>query len=149
MPSKMSGVRTSFPAPYNKTCHAYIVSAPRRVTLQHTPHACHRQHTLGSFLLLAHSEMVSQRILIPSFLVRSQVGLPNYLPIVQRIEHRASTSRMWVRFLLGGPANGVVSVTVNTTDCDSVNTGSIPVRLPKQHTPHACHRQHTLGSFLC
>ena len=26
---------------------------------------------------------------------------------------------------------GVVSVTVNTTDCDSVNTGSIPVRLPK------------------
>ena len=44
--------------------------------------------------------------------------------------------------------NGVVSVTVNTTDCDSVNTGSIPVRLPKQRTPHACHRQHTLGSFF-
>ena len=47
----VSRVRFSLPAPYNKTCHAYIVSAPRRVTLQHTPHACDTQHTLGSFLL--------------------------------------------------------------------------------------------------
>ena len=51
MPKLRSTVRTRYPAPYNKTCHAYIVSAPRLVTLQHTPHACHRQHTLGSFLL--------------------------------------------------------------------------------------------------
>ena len=126
MPSKMSGVRTSFPAPYNKTCHAYIVSAPRRVTLQHTPHACHRQHTLGSFLLLAHSEMVSQRILIPSFLVRSQVGLPNYLPIVQRIEHRASTSRMWVRFLLAGPNKSAIGEMDIILVFETRGVGSIP-----------------------
>ena len=27
----------------------------------------------------------------------------------------------------------VVSVTVNTTDCDSVNMGSIPILLPKEN----------------
>ena len=32
--------------------------------------------------------------------------------------------------LAGETTYGVVSVKVNTTDCDSVNTGSIPVRLP-------------------
>ena len=30
----------------------------------------------------------------------------------------------------GEATYGVVSVKVNTTDCDSVNMGSIPVRLP-------------------
>ena len=37
---------------------------------------------------------------------------------------------MWVRFLQGGPNNGDHSVKVNTTDCDSVNMGSIPIDYP-------------------
>ena len=45
-------------------------------------HLLHTEQGAGSnpaitTKLLAHGEMVSQRILIPSFLVRSQVGLPN------------------------------------------------------------------------
>ena len=38
---------------------------------------------------------------------------------------------MWVRFLQARPYYGVVSVKVNTTDCDSVNMGSIPILLPR------------------
>ena len=37
----------------------------------------------------------------------------------------------WVRIPHSLPVYGVVSVKVNTTDCDSVNMGSIPIHLPK------------------
>ena len=38
---------------------------------------------------------------------------------------------MVVRLYSSPPYYGVVSVKVNTTDCDSVNMGSIPIHLPK------------------
>ena len=40
---------------------------------------------------------------------------------------------MWVQFLQGRPNNGDYSVKVNTTDCDSVNMGSIPISYPKEY----------------
>ena len=40
---------------------------------------------------------------------------------------------MQVQVLSLTPIYAVVSVTVNTTDCDSVNMGSIPILLPKEN----------------
>ena len=45
-------------------------------------------------------------------------------------EHVLGKDEAQVRFLLGAPLNGDYSVTVNTTDCDSVNMGSIPISYP-------------------
>ena len=49
-------------------------------------------------------------------------------------EHVLGKDEAQVRFLLGAPLNGDYSVTVNTTDCDSVNMGSIPIGYPRLTT---------------
>ena len=59
----------------------------------------------------------------------------NSLPIVQRIEHRASTSRMWVQFLQAGPYNGDVSVVVSTTVCEAVSMSSNLIHHTKLFAP--------------
>ena len=47
------------------------------------------------------------------------------------VEPRSYKAATEVRFFHEAPLNGAVSVTVNTTDCDSVNMGSIPIQHPK------------------
>ena len=52
----------------------------------------------------------------------------DHLAIVQWIVHRASTSRMWVRFLLAGPDNSVFGEMDIIFVFETKVMGSIPVR---------------------
>ena len=80
-------------------------------------------------ILLGVRQAVRQRILIPSCI--GSIPIP---PANSRLSIMDNTKSFYLLNVGSIPAGeatyGVVSVTVNTTDCDSVNTGSIPVRLP-------------------